>query len=76
MIPLEMVVRDKLVHRAPKMAIAQRNDPIEAFLFDRSNESLGVRIRLSLRLHRSGPVSHKPFASRTPSIRCMGVHFD
>ena len=52
MIPLEMVVRDKLVHRAPKMAIAQRNDPIEAFLFDRSNESLGVRIRLSRRLHR------------------------
>jgi len=34
MIPFEMVVRDKLVHGSPKMALAQRDDPIEAFFFD------------------------------------------
>jgi hypothetical protein len=46
MIPFEMVVLYKLVHRTPKMALAQWNDPIEAFFFDRSHKSLGVRIRV------------------------------
>jgi hypothetical protein len=30
MIPFEMVVLYKLVHRTPKMALAEWNDPIEA----------------------------------------------
>jgi hypothetical protein len=34
MIPFVMVVRHKLVHRAPKMTLAQRNDPVEAFFLD------------------------------------------
>src|SRR5262249_24811562 len=46
MIPFEMVVLYKLAHRTPKMALAQWNDPIEAFFFDRSHKSLGVRIRV------------------------------
>ena len=34
MIPFEMVVLDKLVHRSTKMALPQRDDPVEAFFFD------------------------------------------
>ncbi len=53
MIPFAMVVRHKLVHRAPKMTLAQRNDPIEAFFFDRSNETW----RTFLANHVAGLVS-------------------
>jgi hypothetical protein len=43
MIPFEMVMR---VHRVSEMSLAQRDDPIEAFFFDRSHKSLGVRFRV------------------------------
>jgi hypothetical protein len=35
MIPFEMVMRHTLVHRASEMSLAQRDDPIPAFFFDR-----------------------------------------
>jgi len=73
MIPFEMVVRDKLVHGSPKMALAQRDDPIEAFFFDWSNESLGVRVGVDYQVHRRRAVRPKPFVSRIPSIRCMAA---
>jgi hypothetical protein len=49
-----MEVLNELAYRSPKMALAQRNDPIKAFLFDRSHKSFGVRTRvrrLTRRLH-------------------------
>jgi len=54
MIPFEMAMRDKLAHRASEMSLAQRDDPIEAFFFDRSHKSLGVRIRVTARVTNSG----------------------
>jgi hypothetical protein len=41
-----MVMRDKLRDRAPEMTPAQQNHPVEALLFDRSDEPLSVRIRI------------------------------
>ena len=45
-IPFAMVVRDKFRDRAPEMTLPHRNHPVEAFLFDRSDEPLRVRIRV------------------------------
>ena len=52
MIALAMVVLDVLGDRAPEMALAERYDPIEAFLLDRPHEAFGVGIRVR-RLVRS-----------------------
>jgi len=52
MIPLAMVVLDVFGDRAPEMALAERDDPIEAFLLDRPHETFGVGIRVR-RLVRS-----------------------
>ena len=46
MIALAMVVLDVLGDRAPEMALAERYDPIEAFLLDRPHEAFGVGIRV------------------------------
>jgi hypothetical protein len=46
MIALAMVVLDVLGDRAPEMALAERDDPIEAFLLDRPHEAFGVGIRV------------------------------
>ena len=52
MIALAMAVLDVLGDRAPEMALAQRYDPIEAFLLDRPHEAFGgIRVR---RLVRGG----------------------
>jgi len=45
-IPFAMVVRDKFGNRAPEMTLPYGNHPLETFLFDRSDEPLGVRIRV------------------------------
>jgi hypothetical protein len=34
MIPFEMIVHDVFTYCAPKIALAQGNDPVEAFFFD------------------------------------------
>lgn len=60
---------------APQEALVYDDDVVEALAADGPDQALDVGIRLSSRLHRSGPVTHKPFASRIPSIRCMGVRF-
>ena len=52
MIAFAMVVLDVLGDRAPEMALAERYDPIEAFLLDRPHEAFGVGIRVR-RLVRS-----------------------
>jgi hypothetical protein len=51
-IPFAMVVRDELRDRAPEVTLPERNHPVEAFLFDRSDESLSVRIRVRSALGR------------------------
>src|SRR5262249_22618508 len=54
MIPFVMIVRDVFGNSPSEMPFADRNDPIKAFLYDRSHEAFGVRIRigrLKRRLH-------------------------
>ena len=46
MIPLAMIVRDELRDGVSKMPLADGNDPIETFLLDRPDESLGVGVRV------------------------------
>jgi hypothetical protein len=51
-IPFAMVVRDKFRDRAPETTLFNRNHPVEAFLFDRSDEPLRIRIRVRSALGR------------------------
>jgi hypothetical protein len=54
MIAFVMMVRDGLGHGLPTVPLAERNDAIEALLFDGPDEALGVSIgmgRLKRRLH-------------------------
>jgi hypothetical protein len=44
MIPLALIVLNKLGDRSPKMAFPDRNQPIQTLFFDRPHESLRVRI--------------------------------
>ena len=53
MIPFEMVVLDKLMHGSTKMALSQRNDPVEAFFLNRPHKPFGVHIGVSQRLRRA-----------------------
>ena len=58
MIPLAMIVIDEFREGPSEVALAERNDPIEALVFDRSHEAfrVGVRIRrLKRRLHDVHP---------------------
>ena len=45
MIALPMVMLNKFVHGTSEVALADRNDPIEALLFDRAHEPFGVGTR-------------------------------
>ena len=51
MIPFAMIMGDELSHRPSEMPLAQRNQPIETFFFDRPDKpfGMGVRIRCSIR---------------------------
>ena len=72
MIPLAMIVRDEFRDRSSEMALANRDQPIEALLFDRSHEpfSIGVRIRrLIRRLHHADPRLAQPGAHRRAPLR-------
>ena len=44
MIPLRVIVRHELRHGAPKVALAKEQYAVQALLFDRSHEPLGVGI--------------------------------
>jgi hypothetical protein len=46
MIPFAMIVGDKLRGGSSKMALAQRDQPIETFLFNRADEALCMRVRV------------------------------
>jgi hypothetical protein len=67
MIPLPMVMRNKLGYRSSEMAFSDRNDSLETFLLHRSHESLRVCIRVrSLigSLHDTNPRLLELFAYR------------
>jgi hypothetical protein len=66
MVPLSMVVRDKLGQRSSQMALTKRNHPVETFFFDRTHEAFGVGIGvgcLKRRLHDSDPGIVQPLAN-------------
>ena len=44
MIPLAVVVDHELVDRVPEVALPQRDHAMQTLLFDRTHESLRVRI--------------------------------
>jgi hypothetical protein len=46
MVPLTMIVSHEIRDGSSKVALANRNDPIEALLFNRSHEAFRVRIRI------------------------------
>ena len=75
MIAFAMIVRDVFGHDLPEVPLAQWNEAIETFLFDRADETLSVGIGVSSRLHRQRAVRHKLSRSRIPSIRCMAGRF-
>jgi hypothetical protein len=46
MIPLALIVLDEFRHDSSEMALAERQHPVEAFLFNGPHEPLRVRIRI------------------------------
>jgi hypothetical protein len=56
-------------------ALIGDDDVIETFSTSGSNESLGVRVGVSSRLHRERAMPHKPSGLSIPSIRCVAGHF-
>jgi hypothetical protein len=70
MVPFTVVVRHEVRNRAAKMTLTQRDHAVEAFLLDRPNEPLGVRVGVSGQLHRRRAVRRKPFELSILSIRC------
>jgi len=46
MIPLAMTMVDKLCNGSPKLTFTERNEAVAAFLSNRPNKSLGVRVRI------------------------------
>ena len=52
MVPFSVVVGDVLRHRAPEMLLPDRNQPVEAFFFDRPHKALGVGVRIRCALGR------------------------
>ena len=46
MIAVAVIVRDKLGDGTPKVMLPDWKDPIEALVFDRAHEALGVGIRI------------------------------
>jgi hypothetical protein len=68
-------MRNVLRDRPTKIAFAEQDHAAETLLFDRAHTPLGVRIRVSCRLHRQRAVRHKPFVLPIPSIRCVAGRF-
>jgi len=74
MISFGVVVRDALRHGASKVPLADRNQPVQAFVFDRPHEALrvGVRVRRARRSEDEAdtglpqPASHRDAEGRHP----------
>jgi len=75
MIPLAVIVLDELRDCLPEVPLTDWNDAIETFFLDRPDESLGVGVGVSSRLHRLRAVRHKLSGLRIPSIRSVAGRF-
>jgi hypothetical protein len=69
-----IVMRDPLLKSAPEVTLVQRNHPVQAFAPNCANHSFAERVGMSGRLHRLRAVRPKPFESRIPFIRYIGLH--
>ena len=67
MIPFAVVMFDEFRHGSPEMPLADRNQPIEAFFFDRSHEPFGVRVRIG-RARGSEDDADPRFPESTPHV--------
>ena len=71
MIPLAMIVIDEFLEGPSEMALPERQDPIEALVFDRPHNSFGMGVRIG-RLKRCLPTC----TPASPSKRCTSrLHF-
>src|SRR5512134_1653013 len=64
MIPLAMVMHDKLRHRSSEVTFPDRNDPVETLLLHRPHEPLRVCIRVRSLIgcpHHANPRLPEPF---------------
>jgi hypothetical protein len=59
-----LVVRDVGPKDSTKMPLIEDDDVVQTLAADRADDAFDVGIGMTSRLHRSGAVSHKPFASR------------
>lgn len=58
-IPLVVIVRRKFAERPAQVSLTDENDPVEAFLFDRTDQAFGVRVAIRRevrRLHDTNPL--------------------
>ena len=53
MVPLAVIMGDKLGDNVPKVTLADGNETVEAFLLNRTDKSLRVRIRIRCSIRRS-----------------------
>ena len=68
MIPFAMIVGDKLRDRLSKVAVAERNQAVETFLFDRAHEAFGVGVRIRRPIRRLETRSPPPQPARTGAL--------
>jgi hypothetical protein len=66
MIAFAMIMDDELRECTTKVPLTERNHAVQAFLLDRSNKPLRMRIGVSRRLHRLRAVRRKPFRVTHP----------
>src|SRR4029079_9696889 len=74
-VPLIVVVLDVLRYRAPEMPIPDRNQLVEAFLFDRAHEPLRVcaRMRRALRDHEHSNTHVLESTSHVPAPFAIAI---
>jgi hypothetical protein len=60
MVAFAVIVDHELPQGTPQVLLTKRDEAVQAFLFDRPNKPLRMRIGVSSRLHRERAVKHKP----------------
>jgi hypothetical protein len=73
-VPLGVVVRDELRHRAPKVTLAKQHHAMQALLFDRADESfrVGVAVRCAHRGPNDPDVPNEKSIRTRTRIGCLG----
>ena len=57
--PFAMVVHDEFGHGLPKVALPERNDPIQTFFFDQAHEPFGVWVGVRCTIRRLDDVQSR-----------------